>query len=331
MKTNRIIILLVALTAGLSARAQGTFKNPVIAVNWPDPTVWESEGTYYSVATGLNTLRKSTDMVNWTDTGLSPITDEARERLLSVSKSIWAPCVTKIKGKWVLYVSLYVDDDHCSIAVMNSDRPDGPFEWRGILLDGVPDCGVANAIDPFTIETDGKVYHFFGSLEDGIHVIELTGDGLALKEGAEAKHLAGIRHPKQKFVKEAYEGTYIMKRGNWWYFFASGGAYYDGTYHLVVARSKEITGPYFDREGNPFTEGKALPILSSKPGDHFIGPGHNGDVFVTKGGRTYMFFHSHATDFPDSARPTLLQQVLWDAEDWPYFKNGSPAETETMP
>lgn len=329
--SSRHIILLSLILACSSALAQNTFKNPVIAADWPDPTVWENGSTYYSVATGLSTLRKSTDMVNWTDTGLSPITEEARLKLTSISNNIWAPCVTKINGRWVLYVSLYINDNDCKIAVMDSDWAEGPFEWKGILIDGMPDFGVANAIDPFTLVADGKVLHFFGSLEDGIHVVELTDDGLAVKEGATAKHVAGVRHPKQKFVKEAYEGAYIMKRGGWWYFFASGGAYYDSTYHLTVARSREVTGPYYDRQGNPFTEGKAFPVLSSKPGDHFIGPGHNGDVFVTSDGRTYMFYHSHATDYPESARPTLLQQVLWDAEDWPYFKNGSPAETETRP
>ena len=40
-----------------------------------------------------------------------------------------------------------------------------------------------------------------------------------------------------------------------------------------------------------------------------------------------MYYHSHATDFPSSARPTLLQQLFWDAEGWPYFTGGAPAET----
>ncbi len=156
---------------------------------------------------------------------------------------------------------------------MESSRADGPFEWRGILIDGVPDFGVANAIDPFTLMDDGRIWHFF----------------------------------------------------------ASGGVFYDGTYHLVVARSRNLGGPYYDREGHLFTEGKAQPILSSREGDHFIGPGHHGDVFTTADGRTYMFFHSHATDFPSGARPTLLQQIFWDSEEWPYFAGGAPAEQETRP
>jgi len=308
-----------------------TFTNPVITRDWADPAVWKADGVYYSVATGLGTLLTSTDMVNWTDTGRSPITGEARTGLLTYTSSWWAPCVVKIGDKWVLYISLFIDDDHCRIAVMDSSVPEGPFEWRGFLLDGVPDFGVANAIDPFTLVDDDRVWLFFGSLEDGIHLVELTRDGLKVKDGAVPVHVAGVRHPADKFVKDAYEGSYVMKRGGWWYFFASEGAYYDGTYHLVVTRSRELCGPYFDREGHPFTEGKTTPILSSKPGDHFTGPGHNGDVFITPDGRTYMFFHSHVEGLPEGSRPTMLQQVFWDEEGWPYFKGGAPVEVEIMP
>lgn len=308
-----------------------TFRNPVINRDWADPTVWECDGRYYSVATGLSTLMTSTDLVNWKDTGRSPITQKARSELFGRTDNIWAPCVTKIGDKWVLYISLYMTDDDCCIAVMDSSEPDGPFEWRGILLDGTPDFGVANAIDPFTLVDNGRVWHFFGSLEDGIHLVELTPDGLKVKEGATAVHVAGVRHPADKFVDEAYEGSYVMKHGDWWYFFASAGAFYDGTYRLVVARSKNLCGPYYDREGHPFTEGKAKPILSSSEGDYFIGPGHNGNVFTNSDGQMYMFFHSHSKDYPNGERPTLLQRLFWDEEGWPYFVNSVPAELELKP
>ncbi len=327
---------ILSLWAGTAAGAgfatdTATFTNPVIARDWPDPTIWESNGVYYSAATGLNTLLTSPDMVNWTDTGHSPVSGEARRELLAISPNIWAPCVTKIDDRWVLYISLFIDDDHCRIAVMDSSVPEGPFEWRGVLLDGVPDFGVANAIDPFTLVEGGRVWLFFGSLEDGIHLVELTSDGLKVKHGSVPIHVAGIRHPSDKFLCEAYEGSYVFKRNGWWYFFASEGAFYDGTYHLVVTRSRELCGPYLDREGHLFTEGKAKPILSSRPGDHFTGPGHNGDIFTTSDGRTYMFYHSHVEGAPSGARHTLLQQVFWDEEGWPYFKGGAPAEVELSP
>ena len=43
-----------------------TFTNPVIAVDWPDPAIWNGgDGWYYSVATGLRTIRRSRNLVDW--------------------------------------------------------------------------------------------------------------------------------------------------------------------------------------------------------------------------------------------------------------------------
>lgn len=328
MKRN---LLILALLTACSIQAQHTFHNPVIPTDWPDPTVWKDGGTYYSVATGLGALRTSKDMVNWTDTKQSPITQQGRDSLKAYSSNIWAPSVTRIGKKWMLYVSLYKSDSNCRIAVLSSKKPQGPFRWEGFLLDGVRDCGVINAIDPYVIVNEGHVLLFYGSLEDGIHVQHLTPDGLSLAPGSKPKHIGGVRRPKQKFVKEAYEGTYVMKRGGWWYLFCSGGAYYDETYHLSVARSRDIEGPYYDREGNRLTQGKALPILSSRKNDRFLGPGHNGDVFVMPDGRTFMFYHSHDKTIDKNSRPTLLQEVLWDEAEWPYFRGGRPAIKEVYP
>ena len=66
------VVLAVAargVRAELAAAAvadAGTFTNPVIAVDWPDPAIWNGgDGWYYSVATGLRTIRRSRNLVNW--------------------------------------------------------------------------------------------------------------------------------------------------------------------------------------------------------------------------------------------------------------------------
>lgn len=71
------------------------------------------------------------------------------------------------------------------------------------------------------------------------------------------------------------------------------------------------------------TEGLARPILSSEAGDRFIGPGHNGEVFTSVDGREWMFFHAHDAALPNIGdRPTLLQEVKWTDDGWPYFEGG---------
>ena len=318
-----------ACATGTYREERTAFANPVIPCDWPDPTVWsDGQGGYCSVATWLRTLMRSPDLVHWTDTKTSPITPEARAALEKVSRRIWAPSVVKVGSVWNLYVSLYVSDANCKIAVLTASVPTGPFEYRGIVVDSVREK-VRNAIDPFVLRTEEGLLMFFGSLADGVHVIKLAEDGLALAPGASPRHVAGIRRPASK-MKGAYEGAYVMRRGDWWYLFLSGGNYANHTYYLTAGRSRQVGGPYLDRAGKPLTEGLAEPILSSGKGDRFYGPGHNGDVFAGADGRTYMFYHSHCTDNPPAERPTLLQELKWTGDGWPYFEGGRPAAEVTV-
>ena len=82
---------------------------------------------------------------------------------------------------------------------------------------------------------------------------------------------------------------------------------------------------------SPMTDGLAEPILSSGKGDFFYGPGHNGEIFTSADGRDYIFYHAHARNFKPEQRPTLLQELLWDDEGWPRFKDGRPQKTVRRP
>lgn len=304
-----------------------TFTNPVIAADWPDPVVYNGgDGWYYSVATWLATIRKSRNLVDWEDAEIDPLTPKARARLHQVSHNLWAPCVVKLNGKWVLYISLYVSDSDCRIAALTSNSPTGPFEFANEVVDSRRE-GVENAIDPYVLAVGGKVWMFFGSLADGIHRIELADDGLSVKPGAKPAHVAGVRHPVDK-MKRAWEGSYLHWRNGWWYLFVSGGHFRNHTYYLTVGRSKTIDGEFVDRMGRPMKEGLAEPILSSGKDDFFYGPGHNGEIFKSADGRDYIFFHSHVAGYKPEDRPTLLQELLWDVDGWPYFKDGRPQKVE---
>ena len=103
-----------------------------------------------------------------------------------------------------------------------------------------------NSIDPFYIEDKGNKYLFWGSFR-GIYGIELSEDGLSLKSGSVPQKIAG----------GAFEGTYIHKRGKYYYLFASVGSCCQGlksTYRTVVGRSESLFGPYLDKRGNRMPE-----------------------------------------------------------------------------
>lgn len=328
--------LVFALGAGCATKGDCAplFTNPVISVDWPDPALWRGpDGTFYSVATGLRTIRSSRNLFDWTDTGIAPLSPAAATRLRGISKNWWAPCVKPLGGKWVLYISHLNTDVDCTVSALVSDGPTGPFEFVRTIIDGKA-LKIENTIDPFVVETEGRVWMFFGSDQDGIHRVELTSDGLQVKAGAAPVHVAGIRKKvpgKSQWGEQGcWEGTYLHPHGGKWYLFCSGGRYDLGTYHLVVGRSDRIDGVFLDREGNPMAKGLARPMLYSEEGDKFIGPGHNGEVFESVDGREWMFFHAHDAAFKDPrARPTLLQELKWTADGWPYFEGGKPKLHET--
>lgn len=320
---------LLATVDRVCAEDLGTFTNPVIAADWPDPAIYGESGVYYSVATGLRTIRRSTNLIDWTDTGINPLSPAARAKLHSISKNLWAPCVVKLNGRWVLYISLFISDVDCRVEALVSDSPTGPFEYAGEVVNG-PHIGIQNTIDPFVLKANGHVWMFVGSCADGIHRVELAGDGLSALPGATYTHVAGRRNPGRRIWGEpgTWEGSYVLNRNGWWYLFFSGGIYSNHTYHLMVGRSRTIDGVFLNHEGRPLTEGAAQPILCSAKDDKFYGPGHNGEVFTSADGRDFMFFHSHDTAFPPAARPTLLQELKWTPDGWPYFENSRPKLTE---
>ena len=318
-----------AASGGFASGTDGvrTFTNPVIPVDWPDPAIYRgADGAYYSVATMLRTVRTSANLIDWTDTGIKPLSADAAARLRAISKNWWAPCVKRIAGRYVLYISHLNTDIDCSVSVLVADKPTGPFEFVRTLVDGRK-LRIENTIDPFVVEDAGRVWLFTGSDQDGIHRLELAADGLSLKPGTRPVHVAGIRKKvpgkSQWGEKGCWEGAYLHPHGGKWYLFASGGRFDIGTYHLVVGRADRLDGVFHDREGHPMTAGLARPILWSETGDKFTGPGHNGEVFASVDGREWMFFHAHDTAMPRAGdRPTLLQELKWTVDGWPYFEGG---------
>ena len=103
---------------------------------------------------------------------------------------------------------------------------------------------------------------FWGSFS-GIYAIELSDDGLSIKQGATKVKVAGSHT----------EGTMVHKRGNYYYLIGSTGYCcrgLDSTYKLVVARSTNILGPYTSKSGgkaldNSFTDSLSVIQPSKVP------------------------------------------------------------------
>lgn len=298
------------------------YTNPVINKSLPDPTIIQTEdGWFYLYATEniRNTpIFKSKNLIDWTFVGTA-FTDKTRPDF-EPNGGLWAPDINYINGKYVLYYSMSVwgGEETCGVGVAVADSPEGPFTDKGKLFRS-NEIGVTNSIDPFYIEDGGKKYLFWGSFR-GIYAIELSDDGLSVKPEAVKRQVAGT----------AFEGTYIYKHNNYYYFFASVGSCCEGlnsTYKTVVGRSDNLFGPYVDSKGKSMMNNGYDVIIDRNT--RFLGNGHNSEIVTDIKGSFWMFYHGVDVNNPEG-RILLLSKIEWK-NDWPYVEGGSPAKSASAP
>jgi arabinan endo-1,5-alpha-L-arabinosidase len=320
----RSLILLPVFLMSFLACAQPV-KNPVWARNWPDPTIWKADdGRYYCIATNPRRSLVSDDLFHWQMSDISPIDDASWETISKISRNYWAPDVTVVNGKRLMYLTLYNSAEDSNIAVLQEVEP-CHFQFKGIITRG-KETGIEDTIDPEVI-TDPKtkkVWLFFGSV-GGIHRIELNADGLSIKEGANYEHVAGLTVHQCPDRSKVFEGSYLHYHKGYWYLFVSSGFFGNHTYQLQVGRSKKLTGDFLNKEGKPMIEGYATPVIHSDEGDNFFGPGHCGEIFTAADGNEYIFYHCHVRESrrPEQ-RPMLMSRIKWGKDGWPYVEGGKP-------
>lgn len=301
------------------------FQNPVFEPVIADPSIIKSEDGYYYVygtednwGDGMGPryvpIVRSKDLVKWDyigeafEAGLSPNWKEG---------GLWAPDIRYYLGKYYLYYSLSTwGDEDPGIGVAISETPEGPFTDQGKLFRSL-EIGVDNSIDPAFYDDNGTPYLFWGSFH-GIYGIELAKDGL--KTAGEPFQVAG----------NAFEAPYIIKRGNYYYVFLSLGSCCEGensTYHVAVARSKSIKGPYLDKNGKDIMASNGTIILASSK--KFAGPGHNA-IITDKDGKDWIVYHAIDKSEPKmisgiTRRPLMLDPIIWK-DGWPSIKSQEPGE-----
>ena len=349
MKTARrfltqSLLLLVGLVS-LTARAQDTFRNPVIAHNCPDPTVLDDRartGWFYAYSTASNLAEctdnprargpvtlpvyRSKDMISWEYVG------DGFEGVGMPSwrkgSRLWAPDINYVDGHYVLYYALGVWGDLIASAsgVAVSDTPTGPFKDCGRLVD-FEAIGVKNSIDPNLFIDGGKKYLIWGSLGEGSGVwgIRLSKDGLALKKRAKPVQLGA----------DNMEGAYMIRRGKWCYLFTSRGSCCEGarsTYHVLVARSRTPLGKFVGRKGESLLAHDFPNVILSGTADSlFVGTGHNSQIITDDAGQDWMYYHAFWRDNGYRGRVMNLDRIVWSRDGWPAFPGGHPTAEQPYP
>ena len=348
---KRITLCLVAtlvLLTGCGKRPV-TYTNPIIDHNCPDPTILDNrtnDGFFYAYSTRVRVggtsyeipVYRSKDLLDWELVGAA-FTAEDRPAW-EPKGALWAPDINYVNGKYVLYYAMGVwgDHDRSASGVAVSDSPAGPFKDLGMLV-SMENTGVGNSIDPNYFEdTDGRKYLYWGSLrhrtdqemgrKSGIFVVELTDDGLGIKPGSEPVKVAG----------DLMEGTYVHKRGKYYYLFASEGSCCEAeksTYHIIVGRSESPLGPFVSRSGKSMIagdEGVYDEVILTKDADFiYCGPGHNAEIVTDDKGQDWMPYHTYWKENGYKGRCMNIDRVYWTKDGWPYFKDGVPSKEAEAP
>ena len=166
-----------------------------------------------------------------------------------------------------------------------------------------------NCIDPSAFQdNDGKLYLSFGSFFSGIKLIEL--------DPTTGKRIAPTSSIFNLAKARAIEASYLYRKGNYYYLFASFGLCcrgFDSTYDTRVGRSEKITGPYVDQAGHDMLAGGGT-IITNTDGP-LIGPGQAG--IFEENGKTWFSCHFYdGTTY--GAYPRLsIRPLTWSNDGWP--------------
>lgn len=297
--------------------------------------VRDDDGTFYmyctqtsvytpSLAFKRGPIWKSIDMQSWEYVG--DVFENYTPDWGTSGAGVWAPTVVKIQDQWCFYYSLSVgNDENPGIGLATAPTPYGPWTHHGKMFDS-EEIGVTNSIDPHVFVDETKVYMVFGSFGGLITLIELTEDGMALQGGLEYQRenkvaLGGY----EIFELNNYEGSLIIKKDGWYYLFLSTGSCLSGTtstYHVVVARSKSVTGPYLDSQGRDMfgpNRGDAVVVPSTSGA---MGTGHC-TVIMDDAGEYWMLYHGYDTTGVDpDSRVLYMDRLIWDEETgMPHVEN----------
>lgn len=225
----------------------------------------------------------------------------------------WAPEVIEHGGRYLLYYSVSRFGVNTSAIALASnptlDPADPKFQWtdEGIVLRSHR-TNDFNAIDPHLVKTpEGELWMSFGSFWSGIKLVQLDPKtGLRLSADSPVRALA--------FHNEI-EAPAIHRHDGWHYLFVNWGRCCRGTnstYEIRFGRSREIGGPYLDKEGKDMAREGGTLLLESDGA--FIGPGHAG--IFQNGGKDWLSCHFY--DATQAGKATLaIRPLLWDTNGWP--------------
>jgi alpha-N-arabinofuranosidase len=297
----------------------GSYRNPILAGCYPDPSICRAGDDYYLVNSSFVyypgiPIFHSRDLVHWTQLGgVLSRPPQLKVAGLGVSRGVFAPAITHHDG--VFYVINTLVDAGGNFFVTAKD-PAGP--WSDPVW--LPEI---DGIDPsFFFDDDGRAYIVNNGpplenppLYQGHRAIwmqefdqrtqKLTGPREIIVNGGVdlAKHPIWIEAP------------HLIKKDGWYYLICAEGGTAEG-HSEVVFRSRAVRGPYVPWNQNPILTQRTLDPKRSDP---ITCTGH-ADFVETPDGAWWTVFlgcRPYEGNLYNTGRETFLLPVKWTDDGWP--------------
>ena len=330
-----------------SAAAPATYDNAVsdaFSDTFADPSVIRGrDGWWYAYATsdplragdapGAIHLARTRDWSSWEYLGT--VFDAGnRPSWATATSGLWAPDVRYVAGRYVLYFTVtdttLNPGDDSAIGAATAPTPAGP--WTPAPAPAVPPRpasggGFLWTFDPagFT-DVAGQRYLYYGSYFGGLWVTRMSADGLT-----------PVGPATQVAVDNRYEGSYVVRHGDFYYLMGSAANCCAGPttgYSVFAGRSRSPLGPFVDAEGTSLlTSRVGGTTVLTQNGNRFVGAGHHA-VVTDAEGRDFIAYHAIdrtnpwlTTTFGINRRPMLLDRLDW-VDGWPRTRAGAgPSDT----
>lgn len=289
--------------------------NGAIGIHDPS-TVIKCDGDYYVFGTGhgLSYLISSNGF-DWQRGGrvFDRIPESVKSYVpLNDGSGVWAPDVIKVGDQYFVYYAVSKWGSYVSAVglmsspTLNTNSPDCKWKDGGMVAHSSEGEDL-NAIDPGAcLAPDGTLWLCYGSYHGNIELVQLdpqTGQRIATNSPV-------------TIVANESEASDIMYHDGWFYLFVNHGSCCQGassTYNIRVGRAHKITGPYFDKDGQPMTVGGGTLFLAANGND--VGPGHFG---LLKDDGVEKFSCHYEAVLGRQGRSVLdIRPLLWTLDGWP--------------
>jgi xylan 1,4-beta-xylosidase len=317
----------------------GSYRNPVLAGFYPDPSITRVGGKFYLVNSSFGyfpgiPIFESADLVHWNQLG--HVIDRPSQLNLNgigISRGVFAPSIDFHAGSF--YVTSTAVDSGGNFFVTASN-PAGPWS------------------DPQWLpEIDGIDPSFFFDGDKAYIVNNGPPEGATQYEGHRAIWMQEFDLARRKLVGPRkvlvngganiakrpiwIEGPHLFKRSGWYYLTCAEGG--TGEEHSeVVLRSRSPWGPFEPFADNPILTQRDLPATRDRP---IANAGHAQLIEAADGTWWATFLASRPYDEQNfnTGRETYLLPVTWRNE-WPiilekgraipYVMKGPSFMTDTM-